>query len=86
MKIQTSKVVGAKSRNFLFAATRDASTCNLSCKSGLTEINKGSKQRRRVADGCSKPMLSHVVQRFSRMLSYVLVACHYDRPQNALSV
>jgi hypothetical protein len=30
----------------------------------LTEINFGSK-----------PLLSHVVQRFSRMLSYVLVSC-----------
>ncbi len=38
---------------------------NLNSKSGLTEINKGSK-----------PRLSHVVQRFNRRLSYVLVACH----------
>ena len=37
------------------------------CKSGLTEINFRSK-----------PMLSHVVQHFSRMLSCVLVACSPD--------
>ncbi len=45
----------------------DLSTHACTCKSpgGLTEINKGSN-----------PRLSHVVQRFNRRLSYVLVACH----------
>ena len=38
--------------------TPDLSTHACTCKSGPTEINKGSK-----------PRLSHVVQRFSRLLS-----------------